>query len=282
MPKIVVSSVSFAQNPTLCAELLKIFPDAQFSDVYGDADGIIVGTESINEPCPNLKIIAKYGVGLDNIDVEEYQKRGVAVAWEPGANKYSVAELTITLMIMLCRNIFVAASDLKNGKWNRLTGSQLSGKTVGIIGAGHIGKEVIRLLEPFGCPLLINDIADPESVEKEWVFKNADIVTIHTPLTALTRYMITKKTLSVMKPTAYLINTARGKVVNQADLKWALQNQIIAGAALDVFETEPPTDTKFLSLPNLICTPHIGANAIEAKLNMGRAAIQHLRQFFKV
>lgn len=304
-PKIGITSVSFSKNPTLVSELNQHFPDTTINTTgrvlnenellaaLHDADAAIVGTEPITDALlaqlPNLKFISKYGVGMDNIDLAACHKHTVAVGWTGGVNKTAVAEMTIGFMISLCRNLFLTSQQLKSGIWNKNGGVQLGGKTVGIIGAGYIGQELIRLLAPFHCRILINDIIDQSeyialvgatAVSKDVLFRESDIVTIHTPLTPETHHLITADTLALMKPTAFLINTARGRIVDLNALKIALKNGIIAGAALDTYDYEPPTDIDLLQLPNLICTPHIGGNSVEAVLAMGRSAIGHLREYF--
>ena len=173
--------------------------------------------------------------------------------------------------------------------WQKKGGHQLSGKKVGIIGVGHIGKDIVELLQPFDCVIYVNDIINQDQyynrmgllkASKNRIFKECDLVTIHTPLTPKTRYMVRLNTLEMMKKSAFLINTARGAIVEEQDLKHALKNNIIAGAAIDVYETEPPRDEEFLRLPNLICTPHIGGNALEAVRSMGIHAIKNLTGFF--
>ena len=168
---------------------------------------------------------------------------------------------------------------------------ELSGKTVGIIGVGNIGREVIRLLEPFECRILVNDILDQDeycrihgalSVTKECLFSESDIVSIHTPLTESTRHMVNKSSLSLMKKSAILINTARGPIVNESDLKAALVSGTLRGAGVDVYEEEPSHDLSLLQLPNLFCTPHIGGNSIEAVHAMGVSAIEGLKEFFSL
>ena len=193
-------------------------------------------------------------------------------------------------MLGLCRNIFTSGYSLKNSKWEKEGGWQLSRKTVGIIGCGYIGSDVIKLLEPLECKILVCDLADKSELcikhnaiqtNLENLAANSDIISIHVPLTALTREMINKNFINQMQTTAYLINTSRGEVVNQNDLKNALIMNKIAGAALDVFAEEPPSDNDFLLLPNLMVSPHIGGNAKEAVEAMGRSAINHLVSFFK-
>ena len=193
-------------------------------------------------------------------------------------------------MLGLCRNVFDSGFKLKGSEWEKNGGHQLSGKTVGIIGCGHIGSDVVRLLLPFGCNVLIRDIIDKSDFCREQgaseaslseIIKKSDLISLHVPLTTKTRKMVNESFLQKMKPTAFLINTCRGEVINQEALKAALNQNNIAKAALDVFIEEPPTDEKFLSLPNLMVTPHIGGNAQEAVQAMGLAAIDNLTSFFK-
>jgi len=301
-----VTSPSFSKNDSLKSQLLRYFPNSVFNsegsifnsnqlkNFLKDSIGAVIGLEKIDEPvlqsCKNLKVIAKFGVGLDNIDQVACKKYGIQVLGSHGVNKLSVAELTLGFMIALCRNFYRASLELKNGKWNKTGGYELSGKTVGIIGVGNIGKEVVRLLQPFHCKILVNDILDQvdyykmnQLIEstKENLFKKADIVTIHTPLTAQTKNIVNKISLASMKKGSFLINTSRGPVINQQDLKEALIAGTIAGAAIDVYETEPPEDQELLRLPNLICSPHIGGASVEAVMEMGLSAINQLKKFFK-
>lgn len=253
----------------------------------------IVGLDKINEEVlsrvPNLKVISKYGVGLDNIDFEACKKYDVKVLHTQGVNKRSVSELALGAMLSLSRRIYVTSNKLKVGEWNKQGGMEVTGKRIGIIGVGHIGKDIIELLKPFGCEILVNDIIDQgdyyrknglTEATKEEIFKNADIISIHTPLTNDLKYFINKDSLSLMKSNSIVINTARGGLINQDDLKWALQNGIIAGAAIDAYEVEPPTDNELIALPNLITTPHIGGNSTEAVRAMGIAAIQNLLDYY--
>ena len=302
---ILATSPSFSKNKVLQDEIYKYFPNAKLNlegkrfnqneliEYIKDADGIIVGLEPINkevlDKCPKLKMVSKYGVGLNNIDLEECKKRDIKIGWTGGVNKLSVAEMALGFMIMLSRNLFITTNQHKNGAWNKSGGFQLSGKTIGIIGVGYIGKEVVRLLKPFGCNILVNDIINQDKyyqennlkeVSKEEIYKTSDIVTIHTPHNDITNNMVDLEVLKTMKDTAYILNTARGGIINEQDLKYALQNSIIAGAAIDAYVEEPPTDKEFINLPNLICTPHIGGNSAEAVEAMGMSAISHLKRYF--
>ena len=305
-PIIKVTSRSFSTHPLLRCQMSDSFPGVVFNKknrIYGeedlseyikDADGAVVGLEQITdnvlEACPNLKIVAKFGVGLDNVDREACRRRGVTVGWTGGVNRRGVAEMTLCFMIGLSRNIFFSASGLRAAAdWSKLGGADLSGKIVGIIGAGYIGKEVIRMLQPFGCKILVNDILDQSDYyrsagvtesSKENIYTSADIISIHTTLEKSTRHMIDVEVLSKMKETAYLINVARGGIVDQNALKIALRERQIAAAAVDVFEVEPCDDQDFLNLPNLYCTPHTGGSSAESILAMGRSAIGHLVNYF--
>jgi len=304
-PKIVVTANAFSKNEVLVSRLKQFtnnvvlntterYTKEELIDNLKDAEGAIVGLDKIDssvlKECDNLKIVAKYGVGLDNINIEDCKDSNIVVGWTGGVNKTSVAEMTLGYMLMLTRNLYTTSNQLKNGHWNKSGGFQLSGKTVGIIGVGNIGKEVIRFLNSFGCKVLVNDIIDQEQyykdnnlieVSKEKIFKESDIVTIHTPFTEKTQNLVTLKEFKTMKKKSFIINTARGGIINENDLKYALIEGLILGAAIDAYIIEPPIDGDLISLPNLICTPHIGGNAKEAVEAMGISAIKHLEDFFK-
>jgi len=306
-PRIKVTSRSFSRHPLLTQELIDLFPDAVFNadgpetglpnllEFLSDAEGVILGLEILDRALlaqlNNLKIVAKYGVGLDNLDIDAARDLGISVGWTGGVNKRSVSEQALAFMIGLSRNIFGSSLRLKRGEWYKEGGVQLTGKCVGIIGCGHVGQDLIHMLQPFRCRVLINDIVDKTLVAdtygaiqatKQDLIREADFISLHVPLTDLTHQLVNQSFLSQMKTSAFLINTSRGPVVQQAALKKALQHAQIAGAALDVFECEPPDDLEFLGLPNLIPTSHIGGNAEEAILAMGRSAIEHLRKFFHI
>ena len=303
--KIKVTSRSFSRHKALKQELLDIFPNSVFNtdgpptglpnivEYLNDADGMILGLEQMDyqvlQKLNNLKIIAKYGVGLDNLDVHAAKELGISVGWTGGVNKRSASEQALGFMLGLSRNLFFSSFPLKDGRWEKQGGAFLTGKTVGIIGCGYIGTDLIYLLQPFNCKVLICDILNKNSVvdtygvtqvSQEKLLAESDIISLHVPLTELTQSMVNKEFLQEMKTTAYLLNNSRGPVVNQKDLKSALQHNIIAGAALDVFESEPPDDLEFLALKNLMVTPHIGGNANEAVLAMGRSAIRHLKEYY--
>jgi phosphoglycerate dehydrogenase-like enzyme len=304
--KVKVANIAFSKNNFLVEKLLEEFPDAEFNskgtrinypetiEYFSDAEAIVVGLEKIDDDLlsklPNLKMIAKFGVGIDNIDIDACLKRNILVGWTGGVNKRSVAEMAIGFMIALSRNLFVTSNQLKEGLWNKNGGTQLSGKTVGIIGFGNIGKELVKLLEPFGCKIIVNDITnleninesfDLQQVSKDYMFREADIISIHTPLTSETKNLINSSVFEIMKPSSIIINTARGGIINEIDLKEALEKGLISGAALDVYNEEPPSDLNLLKQNNFICTPHIGGNSYEAVVAMGMSALDHLLNFKK-
>jgi phosphoglycerate dehydrogenase-like enzyme len=302
--RIAVTSPSFSKHPDLIREVEtsfthyklntegKRFTQEELIEYLKGYDAAIVGLDQINkaviDALPDLKMISKYGVGLNNIDLDYCKEKSVKIGWTGGVNKLSVAELVIGNAISLLRNLYVSSNQLSQGDWVKNGGEQLSNKTVGIIGVGHIGKEVIRLLKPFNCKILVNDIIDQtayyrevgaEEVSKQEIFERSDVVTIHTPLTEDTRNIVNSENLSMMSAHAIVINSARGGIVDEKALFTALNNKEIGGAALDVYEIEPPEDAAFLALPNLICTPHIGGNAKEAVYAMGMSAINHLKNY---
>ena len=304
-PRVAVTPPAFCKSPSLKTELLDHFPNAAFNekdrylagpelvDFLADADAALIGRDSINTELigslPKLRMVAKYGVGLDNLDQEALSCAGIELRVAFGTNRRSVAELTLGFMIGLCHNMSSGSEELKRGVWHREGGQELTGKSLGIIGCGSVGQELVRLLQPFQCRIWVHDIADRSkfcrkfgAVETgfEEIIEEVDILTLHVPLTENTENLIDKSVLAKMKPSAFLINTSRGRVVNQGDLHQALVSGEIAGAGLDVFWEEPPIETEFLQLPNLMVTPHIGGNARESIDAMGRAAIQNLVDYF--
>ena len=305
--QIAATSPSFSRHPILVKEIKKSFPSVKLNsegirfkdeallEYIREANALVVGLENIDENilkyCTNLEIIAKYGVGLNNLDLNACKARNIKIGWTGGVNRRSVSEMTLGFMLMLCRNLTVTSNLLANGIWHKSGGFQLSCKTVGIIGVGFVGKDVIRLLNPFGCRILVNDIIEQDeyyaengliTATKEQIFKEADIISIHTPLTNKTENLINKQVLSLMSNSAFIINTARGGIINETDLKEALLSKTIGGAAIDSYVTEPPNDPGLLEIPNLITTPHIGGNSEEAVVAMGMSAIGHLRKYYNV
>ncbi len=241
--------------------------------------------ESVLSRLPELKVISKYGVGLDMIDMAAMRAHGKRLGWTGGVNRRSVSELVISFIIAMLRHVPAANREVRAGTWRQHVGGLLTGRTVGIIGCGHVGKDLVSLLRVFECQILVNDIRDYsdfyaangiEAISLEALLARADIVTLHVPLDDSTRGMLDANRPGLLKPTALLINAARGELGDEAALKQMLREKRLAAAAFDVFAVEPPQDTELLSLPNFLATPHIGGSAQEAILAMGRAAIDGL------
>ena len=272
----------------------------QLNSIAKDYDVLVIRSrtkvtkEIIEASAPNVKIIARVGVGLDNIDVHEAEANGIRVINSPEAAANAVSELVMGLMLSLARSIPFADIETKKGKWVKsdLTGAELRGKYLGIIGVGNIGRNIGRIGRALRMNLIGYDIVP---VNKDFIrevglivadlntlLESADFVTCHVPLTAETKKMFNIDKFSKMKHTAFLINTSRGEIIDESALYDALKNGRIAGAALDVFETEPPTNKMLLQLPNVICTPHIGAQTKEAQqlaaMVIAEKIIQTLRE----
>ena len=301
--KIAITSKSFSKNEFLINKIKEEYPEAEIKlqlepiglnqdeliEFLADCDKAIVGLEEINEEvlssCPKLKRVSKFGVGLNNIDKSACEKHNVTIGWTGGVNKLSVAEMALGFMIGMARNLYQSSFYLNEGEWRKNGGYQLSEKTIGIIGVGHIGKEVIRLLKPFDCNILVNDIIDQaeyyESVKvtktsKEEIYKKCDIITIHTPLTDETKDLFNKTTFALCEKNPYIINTARGGIINEGDVVGAIEANLISGAAIDAYISEPLDIEKIYSNKKIICTPHIGGNAKEAVIAMGLSSIRNL------
>jgi len=261
---------------------------AELAEEIGNSDVLIAGVEKITEEvfqkAPNLKLISRVGAGLDGIDFDLCKKYGVQVAYTPDAPTLGVAELCVGMILDLSRRITSANNNLKNGIWDKYIGNLIYGKTVGIIGMGRIGKSLVHLLSGFNVNFLAHDIMPDiafgrlnkiEYVSKDELLKQSDIISIHTPLTKETIDLITSKELKMMKPSAILINTARGGIVHERDLYLALQEKVIAAAALDVFEKEPYKG-ELVELDNCLLTSHMGAGTIENRLDMELQATQEV------
>lgn len=299
--KVLISSRSFGKIDSGAVELLKnkglepvLNPygrklnEQEILDLSDSAVGIIAGTEKITEKIissnNNLKVISRYGIGLDNVDLKAAAEKDIMVYNTPETPTVAVAEFTLSLILNLLKKVGNADRNLRKNEWKPETGYLLSGKTVGIIGLGRIGKKLAKFLAPFGVKILAYEVKP----DKEFVSKNkieivdlgsliskSDIITIHLPLTEQTKGIIGKKQLESMKKNAILINTARGGLVNEKELYEALKNGIIAGAAIDVFENEP-NPGKLKGLDNVILTPHIGAYTIETRKQMEIEAVENL------
>jgi len=298
---IAVASRSFSRHPILRREILDRYGKVTFNEsgrvLAGDEliaflrghERAVIALERVDDPLlarlPELSVIAKYGVGLDGLDLRAMARRGVRLGWTGGVNRRDVAELVIGFAIALLRHIPAVGRSLQDGEWRQVVGRRLSERTVGLIGCGHVGKDVGELLRGLGCRVLAYDVRRfPEFYARtgvvesdlETVLRTSDIVSLHVPFDESTANILNAKRLSWMKPSALLINAARGGLVDEVAIKDALRQNRLAGAAFDVFAAEPPADLDLLRLPNVIVTPHIGGTTEEGILAMGRAAIRGL------
>jgi D-3-phosphoglycerate dehydrogenase len=296
-----VASRSFSRHPVLRAELQRRYPAVRFNDAGVSLQGdelvqflsgcgkAIIAMERVDarllEALPDLRVISKYGVGLDGLDLDAIEARGVALGWTGGVNRRSVAELVVAYAIALLHGVPAASDEVRRGVWKQFPGRQLSGRTVGVIGCGHVGKEVCILMRAFQCRLLAHDIVEygdfyrehaVEAVALDDLLARADVVTLHVPLDRSTRQMLSRERLAGLRPGAVVINCARGGLVDEQAVADAIGERRIAGAAFDVLATEPPVSCELATLPNVIVSPHIGGSTEEAVLAMGRAAIDGL------
>jgi len=264
----------------------------------GEYDGLIIRsatqvTARVIEKADNLKAIGRAGIGVDNIDIEAATKRGVIVANAPESNTVAAAEHTLGLMLAAARRIPAADASLKGGEWKRsaFKGVEVREKTLGLIGLGHVGAIVARGAIGMGMKVLAYDpyvsedrmrsmnVGRAETTDE--VFENADFVSLHVPRTPQTIGLVNEESLGKMKPTAYLINVARGGIVDETDLYEALKGGVIGGAALDVFAEEPTTESPIFSLPNVVVTPHLGASTAEAQDRAGITAAEQVAAALK-
>lgn len=250
----------------------------------GDVVGMIAGleplTKGVIDRAPNLKVISRCGIGLDNVDLDHCAGRKVSVVNTPEAPAIAVAELAMGMILSLIRGVTMMDRDVRVGRWKRFEGRLLRDLTVGIVGLGRVGRAVAVRLEPFGCRLIGSDVMGAsvpgvELMDLHDVLTKADVVTLHVPLDATTRGLIGPQNLSVMKPGAYLINTSRGGLVDEEALFEALQSGHLAGAALDVFEEEP-YEGALTKLPTAVLTSHAGSSALETRTRMEQEAAQNL------
>ena len=269
----------------------------ELKEVIDQYDGILIRsatklTSDILADCKNLKVIGRAGVGVDNVDLDQATKNKILVMNTPLGNLEATAELSVGLMFSLMRNIHLANDSTHQGKWEKpkFIGTELKGKTLGIVGYGNIGQRVAEICSTIGMNIITNSKSASDEdlsrfkakkVSTEQLIKEADIVSIHTKLSDETKYMFNKETLSTMKPTSVIINCARGGLINEADLKDALNNEVIAGAAIDVYENEPATDNIMFGAKNLLLTPHLGASSKEAQSNVAIDVANQVADFLK-
>ena len=255
--------------------------EEQLCALVGDFEVIIAGTEKISDKvmacAPRLKLISRVGVGLDGVDLLAAKQRGIRVSYTPEAPAPAVAELTLGLMLSLLRSVHVSNTQMHQGKWQRIFGRRLAETTLGVIGVGRIGTRVLRRTRGFGTPrILVNDIApNPELsrefklewVTKEQIYAEADIITLHLPLTRLTKNMIRREQLLSMKRDAMIINTARGGIINEQDLHAVMSEGHLGGAAIDVFEHEPYTGP-LAQIERCLLTSHMGSMSVDCRTRM--------------
>jgi phosphoglycerate dehydrogenase-like enzyme len=293
---VAVTSRSFSRNEVLRAETLERYSHVTFNDEGLSLEGdslvaflaghplAITALEKIDETVlerlPELKAISKVGVGIDMLDLRAMERHGVRLAWSRGTNARSVSELTIALTLALLRHLPTVTRLVRDGEWRQVQGRTLTGQTVGVIGFGHVGRDLAKLLGAFSCRVLAYDIAPledlPAHVEQtslQSLLESSEIVSLHTVLSEDTRHLLDRERLGSMRPGALVVNTSRGGLIDEQALLDALSSGHLGGAALDVFSIEPPLDSPLLGLDQVIVTPHVGGSTKEAVLAMGRAAI---------
>jgi len=305
--KVLITTVPFAQKDQRPLDMLKKvgaeiinnplgrkLRESDLLEIIPGVDILIAGTEPITETvlsnATNLKLISRVGIGLDSIDLAASKRCGVEVCYTPDAPSPAVAELTIGLMIDLLRSVFVSSYGMHQGEWCRYMGRRLSDVTIGIIGAGRIGGRVIKHLAGFDCKRILVCDTDPmvrvashptcrvERVQKEVIYREADIISIHVPLTNDTRNLITNEEMSQMRSGTFLINTARGGIINELDLFNALSSGHLGGAAIDVFEEEPYSGN-LASIDQCILTGHIGSMSADCRAQMEIEATEEAIRF---
>lgn len=262
---------------------------AELARVAADADALILGLDrcdaSVFAAAPRLRVVARYGVGTDTVDLDAAERHGVTVTNTPGANTVAVAELALGLMLALARDLPSAVAGTRAGGWRRSRGWELAGKTLGLIGLGRIGRAVAARASAFGMHVIGYDpfapeAADVERVELEQLWPRADVISLHLGLSEGTRHLIDEAVLRRCKPSAVIVNTARGGLIDEQALADALREGRLAGAAADAFEREPPTGSPLLELPTFLPTPHLGATTREAVHHMGVTAAESVIAVF--
>jgi D-3-phosphoglycerate dehydrogenase len=271
----------------------RLLAEEDMKELIAGCDTVIGGAEPLSEAvmdcAPGLRFISRCSVGLDSVDLLAARRRGIPVSYVAGANAQAVTELTVSHVLSLLRGVPQADASLRSGTWVRVMGRSLEELTVGIVGLGRIGGRVARHLAAFGARIIANDLAPNliageeigiEWVDKERLFREADVVCLHVPATPLTRGMIGSETLAGMKPDAIVINTARGGLIDEAALADALRSGKLGGAALDVFEKEP-YEGELTGIDNCILTCHMGASSRASRLRMEIQAAENLVCFLR-
>lgn len=286
----------FSDEPDFHYEIKTGLTPEELQKTISEFHGLIVRsatkvTAEIINAADNLKVIGRAGAGLDNINLEAASEKGIEVLNTPGSNSRAVAELVIGFMFSLSRKMYFATESLRNEKWEKsaFSGTEVFGKTLGLIGFGKIGMLTGKMASALGMNVLVNKNSplayspgfEFELVSMDKLLSRSDFVSVHVPKTAQTQNLIGANELRLMKNSAFLINTARGGIVNEHDLLQALDENRIAGAALDVFETEPPLKFDLIKHPKVVATPHIGASSKESQIRVGEEIIQKIMEFLK-
>jgi D-3-phosphoglycerate dehydrogenase len=269
----------------------------ELKSIIDSYDGILIRsatklTADMLENCSNLKVIGRAGVGVDNVDLDMATKNKILVMNTPLGNLEATAELTVGLMFSLYRHIHNANTSTHEGKWEKakFMGTELKGKTLGIVGFGNIGQRVAEICKVIGMQILTNSNSANEEVlnsfgakkvSTEELLSSSDVLSLHTKLNDQTKNMLNKETIATMKSTSVIVNCARGGLINETDLKDALNNDVIAGAAIDVYETEPATENVMFGAKNLLLTPHLGASSKEAQSNVAIDVANQVADFLK-
>jgi len=269
----------------------------ELKSIIDSYDGILIRsatklTADMLENCSNLKVIGRAGVGVDNVDLDMATKNKILVMNTPLGNLEATAELTVGLMFSLYRHIHNANTSTHEGKWEKakFMGTELKGKTLGIVGFGNIGQRVAEICKVIGMQILTNSNSASEEVlnsfgakkvSTEELLSSSDVLSLHTKLNDQTKNMLNKETIATMKSTSVIVNCARGGLINETDLKEALNNDVIAGAAIDVYETEPATENVMFGAKNLLLTPHLGASSKEAQSNVAIDVANQVADFLK-
>ena len=269
-------------------------PESDLLAKVGEVDAWIVAFHPIGaalmDSAPRLRVIAKHGVGVDNIDISAATARGIVVTTAPSANDQAVADLTMALLLSLLRRIPEANGSVKAGRWERFLGCGLNGKVMGILGLGRIGQNVARRAKGFGVDLIGADPFWPEDaareigirrVEPNELFVQADVISLHAPLTPETTGLVGEAAIARMKAGVWIVNTSRGRVVDEKAMYEALTSGKVAGYATDVFENEPPVGSPLLTLPNVIATPHMGTHTRESLQLMGDRVTDAVLRIFR-
>lgn len=287
------TAIKILREKEIEVDLKYDFPKEKIGEIIDNYDGIIVRSATklpgeILEKTKNLKLIVRGGVGMDNIDLKKAEEKGITVFNTPEASTIAVAELTIGFLISLSRFIPQAISSLKAGRWEKkkFEGTEIYGKTLGVIGMGRIGKEVAKRAKVLGMRILgfdpfVKNEREIEMVDLKTLIRNSDYITLHNPLTDETKQMINEKLIEEMKPGVFIINCARGGLVDEEALYKGLQSGKVRGAAFDVFEAEPAENNKLLELENFIATPHIGGSSVEARERIGLEVAKKIIEYSK-